>query len=177
MTQINQTNRAGINWGELVLGIIYLLVALICFRSPDSTLVSLSVLMGILAILSGVGEITLRNNLNKYYGDGSNIKVISGVLQIILGVLIIVNKDSAFIALPYIVAFWFIFACIIGLITALPIRLISKTIFTILLVINIIGIIIGILLIKNPLSTMLTVVALLGVYFLLMGTKKVIQAF
>lgn len=72
-------NRDGVNWGELILGALYIIVAFISFRSPNTTLSSISVLLGIVAIISGIGDITLRNKLNRYYGDASNFRVVSGL--------------------------------------------------------------------------------------------------
>ena len=131
---------------------------------------SMSVLLGIFVILSGVGDIYLRNKLSKYYEkDTTNLSLISGVVQIILGIIILVDIQTTFVALPYMFAIWFIFTSIIGIIIISPLKIFSYGIWTSLVILNILGVIIGFMMINNPMSASITIVTLVGFYFLFLG--------
>ncbi len=175
MTEQRNNN---VNWANLLLGIIYIIVAIIAFKDPTASLLSISILLGIAVILSGIGEITISKTINRYYPDDNyNLRLISGIVQIILGVVILVDINTTFVALPYIFAIWFIFTSTMGIILANPLRLIANGIWTTLLVLNILGIILGVMMISNPLSGYITIVMLVGLYFLILGIRTIIHSF
>ena len=128
---MTEYKNSRINWESFILGVLYLVVAIIAFKDPRASLMSMSVLLGIFVILSGVGDIYLRNKLSKYYEkDTTNLSLISGVVQIILGIIILVDIQTTFVALPYMFAIWFIFTTIIGIIIIIPLKILSYGIWT-----------------------------------------------
>lgn len=165
------------SWFNLILGIILIIGAISVFRNPAATLGSIAMLFAIMAILSGVGEIILRNKIKKYRGDASSLRIVSGVIQILLGLFLFFNLGGTIVSLPFIFAFWFIFSSIVGIIGVWPIRHISTGVFVLLLILNIIGILIGFFMLNNPLSAMFTIVWLAGFYLLLAGVRQIITAF
>lgn len=167
-----------VNWDSLVLGIFYIIIAIIAFRDPETSLMSIAVLLGISVILSGIGEITLGSRLNKYYDyDNYNASIFSGVIQIILGIIILADIQTTFMALPYIFAIWFIFTSIMGIVISSPLKIFANGAWTSLLVLNILGIILGVMMINNPMSASLTIITLVGIYFLVLGIRSIIHAF
>ena len=93
---MTEYKNSRINWESFILGVLYLIVAIIAFKDPRASLMSMSVLLGIFVILSGVGDIYLRNKFSKYYEkDTTNLSLISGVVQIILGIIILVEDRKS----------------------------------------------------------------------------------
>lgn len=165
------------SWLNLIIGIILIISSFIVYRNPAATLTSIAMIVGIMAILSGIGEIILRNKIKKYRGDASSLRIVSGVIQILVGIFILFNLGGAIISLPFVFAFWFLFSSIVGIIGVWPIRKISTGAFTLILILNIIGIFIGLFMINNPLSAMFTLVMLAGFYLLIAGIREIISAF
>jgi len=79
--------------------------------------------------------------------------------------------------LPYLFAFWLIFDSIGTLLTARPIRNFSNAQFWFTILIGILGIIIGFLLLSNPLSSYVAIATLVGIYFMLYGILNIVYAF
>ncbi|MDU3211576.1 DUF308 domain-containing protein [Anaerococcus sp.] len=74
--------NSSINWESLILGVLYLIVAIIAFKDPTASLMSMAVLLGIFVILSGIGDIYLRNKLSRHYEkDTTNLSLISGIFK------------------------------------------------------------------------------------------------
>lgn len=175
---MTEQKNKNVNWANLVLGIIYIIVAIIAFKDPTVSLYSIAILLGISVILSGIGEITISRTINRYYVDDNySLRMISGIVQIILGIVILVDINTTFIALPYIFAIWFIFTSVMGIILSSPLRLIANGVWTTLLILNILGIILGVMMISNPLSGYVTIVMLVGLYFLILGIRTIIHSF
>lgn len=80
-------------------------------------------------------------------------------------------------ALPYIFAIWFIFTSIMGIVISSPLKIFANGAWTSLLVLNILGIILGVMMINNPMSASLTIITLVGIYFLVLGIRSIIHAF
>ena len=51
---MTEYKNSRINWESFILGVLYLVVAIIAFKDPRASLMSMSVLLGIFVILSGV---------------------------------------------------------------------------------------------------------------------------
>ena len=50
-------------WGNFFLGILFILTALVAFRDPASSLISVTVFIGMMAIIKGCFDIFLRTKV------------------------------------------------------------------------------------------------------------------
>lgn len=137
------------SWSRLLMGIIFIVAALISFRNPLADLIFLAVVFGIIAISNGVWLITNR-------GD-SNFKLFVGILDIVIGAIFLLNLGLSAAAIPYIFAFWFVVNAVANLMAVRYARLISTGFYWLTLIINILCIVIGISLLFNPITFALTV--------------------
>src|SRR5699024_11525082 len=99
------------------------------------------------------------------------------IIYIIIIIFLFINFIGVFIVLIIVFTIWFIIDSVIALISARAIRKYSKRNFWLIVILSIISIIIGIMLIFNPIASILTVAYLVGIYFTLNGLSYVIQAF
>ena len=53
--------RSDIGWPELIVGIILIIIGVVIMRQPVGVLTWIVILFGVLAILSGIGDIVLVN--------------------------------------------------------------------------------------------------------------------
>lgn len=167
----------GFNWWSLIIGIIYIVLGILAFNNPLGSASFVIYLFAFAVAFKGIAQIIIRNRLKEYSGMTNNWMIVIGIIDIIIGVFLFFNVTAGVIALPIVFAMWFIIDSVIALISARTIRKYSKRNFWLIVFLSIISIIIGIILIFNPIASILTVAYLVGIYFTLNGLSFVIQAF
>lgn len=162
--------------GAFLLGILFIILSIIAFNNPIADLLGLTYYFGFVAIIKGFicifdkgaadrGEKRLRHD------------VLLGIVDIIIGLLILFNIFTTAVLIVYLFSIWFIVDCVIGLINIGRAKRISTAYYWFSLVVNVIGILIGIALFFNPLVSFLTIAFLIGLYFLIMGINYLVLAF
>ena len=58
---MKMNERKTLDWGSLILGILFVLVSLISFQDPVGNLVAIVVVFAIFAFLKGIFELFVRN--------------------------------------------------------------------------------------------------------------------
>lgn len=170
-------NTEGFSWGPFLLGILYIIVAVITFNNPFASVLALVYLFAIGIILKGIFEIFLRNRLNEYSTYNHTGLIIIGVIDIIIGLLLFFNIEIGVLTLPVLFALWMIFASISTLITAGPLRNYSNAVFWVVVVLAILSALIGGLLLFNPGISMGVILMLIGIFFLFSGITYIIMSF
>ena len=174
---MNESSRQGTDWGSLILGILFVLTALVSFQNPAGNLIAIVVVFAIFAIIKGVFEIFVRNRMKELTSYKAYAPLIVGVIDIIVGVYFLFNLSIGVAALPFVFAIWFILDSLFGLFTLDLARSVSTGYFWFTAIINVLGVILGILLFFNPLSSALTLSFLVGFYFMLYGITHIVYAF
>ncbi len=169
--------RSMLGWGELVVGILLILLGVFTFVRPSSALTGIVFLYGILAIVTGIMDIAFYVKVEKHTGFGPAVSLVTGILSLIAGILLLINPNAGKWVLTILFPLWFITHCISRL-THLPvIRLTAGTgYYYLTLVINIIGLILGIFMIFNPFISFLSVSYVIGGYLLLLGIDHIVLA-
>ncbi|MBP1041076.1 DUF308 domain-containing protein [Vagococcus sp. BWB3-3] len=164
-------------WGNFLLGLLFIMTALVAFRDPAGSLVSVTVFIGLMAIAKGCFDIFLRNKVKALTGAKATVLILVGVLDIILGLILLFNIKIGLLALPYIFAIWFIADSISGLFSLDLAKVVSPAYYWFSFILNIIGILIGFSLLFNPVTSALTLSFLVGFYLLMFGIMNIVEAF
>ena len=109
-------------WVSLLLGLLYILIAICLMFTPLASYVALSVLFSVSMFVSGTLEIlfavTNRKNISSW-----GWYLASGIIDLILGIYLMANIGLSMAVLPFIVAFWLIgTGTTIGSLTVSPSR-------------------------------------------------------
>ncbi|GGC95485.1 HdeD family acid-resistance protein [Enterococcus wangshanyuanii] len=174
---MNETRRNGIDWGSLVLGILFVLTALLSFQDPAGNLIAIVMVFAFFAIIKGIFEIFVRNRLKELTGYKAYGPIVLGVIDIIIGIYLFFNLNIGIAVLPFVFAIWFIVDSIFGLFALDLAKSVSTGYFWFTLIINVLGIILGFMLLMDPLSSALTLSFLVGFYFMLYGITHIVYAF
>ncbi|MBP1040301.1 DUF308 domain-containing protein [Vagococcus sp. BWB3-3] len=167
------TVKKGTDWGKLILGILLIITSLISFNNPNFNVLNVVVFFGIAMIASGIQMIASAVKSEK-----SNVLlIILGVITIILGILIIVNIWYSLLITPYFFAIWCLVQSISGLFTLGEIKKVSKGAFWFSLIMNILGILIGLLLFYHPVVSYFTLSFTVGMGFMFFGIKNIAESF
>lgn len=165
------------DWLAFLIGILFILVALISFYDPAGNLASIVIVFAIFAIGKGIFEILARNRMKELTGYKAIMPIVIGVIDILVGIFFFFNIGAGIVALPYIFAIWFILDSILALFTADLAKLFSTGYYWFTIVIGILGIVVGCLFFVNPITSALTLSFLVGLYLMLYGINEIIYAF
>jgi uncharacterized membrane protein HdeD (DUF308 family) len=174
---IIMNERKTVDWGSLLLGILFVFVSLMSFQDPVGNLVAIVLVFAIFAFLKGIFELFLRNRMKELTGYKGKMPLVIGIIDILIGIFFLFNIGAGVIALPFVFAIWFIADSVLALFTADLAKGISTGYYWFTVVINILGILLGIMLLFNPISSALTLSFLVGFYFMIFGINHIVYAF
>lgn len=173
----NRNYNEGFQWGSFLLGILYLFLAFFAFNNPMVSIVSVAYIFALGAIFIGLYEIFIRRKMRQHAGLSSGFVIVIGILDILIGVFFLFNISAAVVTMPFVFAVWLIVDSVGTLFTASSIRNYSTAQYWFTMIIGILGVIIGLLLVFNPLSSFIAIATLLGLYFMLFGILHIVYAF
>lgn len=164
------------DWLSLLVGILMLLAGGYTLFAPLSVLLSLPLVLGILAIAKGVQTLWLRHQVNEILVQKSSWLLWLGIIDIVIGLLLIIKMGLALDVIVFIFAVWFIFDAIFEIMTVRVFKA-DKGYYWLLIILSVLGLILGIILLFNPLLASATLVWLIAFYLIFIGIGKIIQAF
>ena len=154
--------KSNFGWGELIIGLLMTVLGIFTFIKPEN-------------ILSGAIIVS------HFTGFGPTLALISGILSVMCGIMLIANPNIGKWALTILMPIWFIAHSIAGLTRSNFIRLVGNAVYYYLsLILNVLGLIIGIIMIFSPAMSFLTLrvgTYIVAAYFVLFGIENIISAF
>ena len=160
-----------LKWSSLIMGTLLLIVAVIIFSYPVKNFYTLTWLIGLFILINGVIQLLFRRAARALAGSGSGLIVVIGIIDIIFGLLVIFNVGASSTFFIFMFAAWFIVSSIIGLMT------ISKQsrLMGLSIIVNVLGLLLGIILLFNPMMGMILVSTMIAITFAILGVTYVID--
>ena len=171
------TSKKGFNLVHFILGLILLVTGLVSFFNPLSSLVAIVVVFAVAALFKGIIQLVFRSRLHEYKGYKANSILVLGILDILIGLFLLFNMNFGLLALPYIFAIWFIMDSIGELIVSDVFKSLSSGYYWFKIIMNVLGLILGIMMLFNPIISALTISFLVGLYFLTAGIDFIVTSF
>lgn len=169
--------RIIMNWAELILGILLAVLGAYTLFNPHIAMRNVVLLYGIITIVYGIADIVFYVRLDKRTGFAPSTLIISGVLNILLGIVLLLNLSLGTWFMTILFPLWFIIHCIGRLINADFVRITAgKGTYWMVVIANVLGIVLGALLLFMPGATTVTFGYLLGGYLLVVGTGSIVSA-
>lgn len=165
------------NWISLLVGIILIAISIFVLRNPDITILTLTILFGIIAIVRGIMLIVAYYRFKELTSFKLVIGLIIGILLVAIGIVFLAWPDLAGRVFAYLVAIWFIFDSINHLINSNLVRPIGKSIYVLCIICSLLLLAGGIILLLNPEILGLSVTCLIGVSLIISGIDYIIFAF
>ena len=167
--------RSGFGWLELVIGILLIVLGVFTFANPGFALTGLVALFGAIAIVMGVADIVLYVRVERFTGFGPIVSLISGILSVMSGFMLLVYPNAGRWVLSLLFPIWFIAHCISRLSQLNTIRFHAGSgMYYFTLVVNIIGLILGFLMILRPVISILSIGWIVGFYLILLGVDSIV---
>jgi uncharacterized membrane protein HdeD (DUF308 family) len=161
-------------------GILLIVLGVMCILKPAETLFNAAVLLGILAVLSGIAKMVFTFQTEKFLPN-SGTRMLTSLLQILVGIIILSHKFFVAISLPMVFSLWVIFEGVTLAVQSFDYKKSKFSSWWVLLLLGIAVILLGILALRNlnvagkTLSLMIgigIIVSGLGNLFALTGIKQ-----
>lgn len=169
--------RRSFNWMSLLVGILFVLVSLVTFQNPGTSLVAIVIYFTVTAIVNGIYSLFVRSKIKEFTGYRSTGFLVLAIAEILVGIILLFRLDEGIIALAYVFALWFIMDSVRNLFLLGPTRAVSVPLYWFSMIVNIIGIFVGFSLFFDPIVSLMTISFLVGFYLLMNGIIYIVGAF
>lgn len=162
-------------WLMLILGILLMITGIIIFIWPTQSYISMAIILPVAMILLGIVNVIMA--FKEKYIRGRGWLAVSGIIEVILGVLLLIYTDFSATLLPYFFGFWLLLRGInqIGLARELSSIRVSEMGWSI--VSAILLLICALIVLFNPMFGITTIVLWVGVSFLMIGISLFAYSF
>ena len=160
------------NISSFLIGILMTLMGVYVWFHPLDILVVAAMYLGIVFIIAGVVYIInfLRNTRNHRY-------LVYGILNAILGFVLVGNSSIIAISLLVILALWILFSSILQISAAIDLKYITNSFWIYPLISAIFGIIFSLIILFHPKAGMLTIAIIIGTYMVMYGLVNIAEYF
>jgi len=95
-------------WLMLLIGIALLAVGVLVFVYPAQSYTGMAILFGWVILVSGILEVVISAT-NDHFVTGRGWMLAGGIIQIILGLILVFNVALSAVTLPLVLGFWLLF--------------------------------------------------------------------
>ena len=151
-------------------GILLIILGLFCLCAPGAALVTMAWLLGLITLISGISELVATLNGQEYIPN-SGTRVLSAVLQIIVGCILLGNTWLVTVSLPIIFAIWVMVEGIIIAVKSFDYKQVGYKAWWAILLLGICGAILGFSGLCKPVAAGKTLVILVGIGIISEGSS------
>ena len=143
--------HTGYGWLELIEGILLIILGALAIASPGGILRWITIFYGVMAIVTGITDIIFYAKSERYIGFAPCVSLAAGVISVITGLALMAYPHIGELVVTLLLPLWFIAhsvskLCHLGFIRSLY----RGRYFYVSLVINVIGLVVGVLMIFWP---------------------------
>lgn len=171
------SKRSAYGWLELVLGFLFIILGAWIFIEPVSALTGMVFVYGIVAVAVGIADVVLYVKVEKYTGFEPVLALVAGILSDMSGLMLIAYPQAGTMVLTILFPIWFIAHCASRLANLRSIKPVCGRGFVYcVLLINIVGLIMGVFMIVCPASSLAILRYFAGAYLILLGVDSILMA-
>jgi len=162
-------------WIPVLRGVVLLILGLFMVFRPFDTLTAVVWLFGIFVVVDGV--LAIVSAVLDRKDAGVLWPTVGGLLTIALGVVLLVWPGPTVQVLFYFVAFWVILLGVIGIVASIVAHSHDNPTWYFPLTLGLVSLLIGLLLVTNPQTSIAVVMLLLGMFTLVGGVVLLVGGF
>lgn len=157
---------------NFLIGILMTLMGIYVWFHPLDILVVVAMYLGIVFIISGVVYI-----INFFVHTKNHRYLIYGILNTILGFVLIGNSSIVAMSLSIILALWILFSSILQISASIDLKYLNNSFWIYPLISSILGIIFSMIILFHPMAGMLTIAIIIGTYMVMYGLVNIAEYF
>lgn len=159
-----------------LVGVFFVIVSIIVFMSPASSLLALSILFALSFVFGGLAE-AVFSAANRNQMDNWGWSLAFGIITFIVGISLTIHPALSISVLAFYIGFLILFRSVSAISFAMDVKRYGRKDWGVLLVFGILGIIFSFILIWNPIFAGLSVVVLIALNFLFAGLFSIFLSF
>nr|WP_321227933.1 DUF308 domain-containing protein [uncultured Psychroserpens sp.] len=163
-------------WISLLIGVLYIIAGVWVFQTPLASYVSLSIVFSVFIFISGISQIVFSIS-NKSDIQGWGWYLAGGILDLIIGVLLISHPLMTMAILPFYVGFWLLFQGFMAIGLSFQFKSVDVPNWGWLLFLGLLTIVFSFLLLANPVFAGLSIVYMTAMAFITAGVFRIFLAF
>lgn len=174
---LNSIKQAIKHWYiPLLVGVFFVVVSVVAFTSPASSLLALSYLFALSFVFGGISEI-IFSVVNRHQLDNWGWSLAFGIITFIVGMSLTIHPALSISILAFYIGFVILFRSVSAISFALDVKRYGSKNWGVLLIFGILGIIFSFILIWNPIFAGMSVVVLIALSFLFAGLFSIFLSF
>lgn len=154
-------------WKNLVLGFIFIFIGIMAFKNPTADLLGIVLYFALAAIIKGVLEVMA-------WKKNQGLNVLIGIIDLVIGVFFLFHLTMGIAVSPFVFAIWFISNAVYRLVSNSRGAEIKYKWLVFLL--NVVSLIVGILLLFNPIVSAFTLAYLIALNVFIIGVLYFVSA-
>lgn len=156
----------------LLIGVLMIGMGFYVFMNPLNTILAVAMYIGIVFIISGFSYIStyLASRTSGWF-------LANGLLDIVIGLFFIANLGLTAMSLPIMLAFWMAFIGILRIMAAFHMRSLKLPMWGWPLVFGLLSIVLGFMVLANPVVGKLTITFMVGSYMIMYGFFDIAEFF
>ena len=95
-------------WLGLILGVLLVVAGIVVFCNPVDSYMALSVMFGVLMLLSGLSELVVSLGSRNYFMM-RGYSIVGGILDLLLGIFLCVYPQVTLVVLPVVIGIWLLY--------------------------------------------------------------------
>lgn len=156
---------------SLLMNIIFLIFGFLLFFDPEGVIVSISIIIGILAIIFGIFEIMI------YAKTNNHLALISGLFSGVAGIVLILNTNVLAVIIPIIIGFAMIIQGVKKLDLAASFKKHDISNWYYMFILATLNLLCGILFIVNPIFGAIVTTKVIGIIIIVYAISSIIDGF
>lgn len=153
----------------LIVSLLTIALGVYVLFNPIEALLGLAIYIGIAFILMGFGYLMLFQEFKSY------LYLAISLLDIIVGILLLINIGITVITLPLIIAFWMLFNGISQFVESWRMKESTSPAWQWFLISGVISIMFALFVVFNPVISMVAVTTIIGIYFVIHGILEMVH--
>lgn len=151
-----------------IAGILLVVLGVLCICRPAATLFTAAWLIGCLTLFAGISKLVFTFRTQAFLPN-SGSRMLSAILQIILGLIFLCNNLFLAVSLPVIFAMWVLIESVIIAVNSFDYKRVGFPGWWAILLLGICGAVLGVMGLRNPDVSAATLTTLIGLGVIAMG--------
>lgn len=160
----------------LLVGIFFVIVSIVSFTSPGSSLLTLSFLFAMSFLFGGLSE-AIFSIVNRHQLESWGWSLAFGTITFLVGISLMIHPALSISVMAFYIGFIILFRSVSSIGFAMDMKRYGEKNWGLLLVLGILGTIFSFILIWNPLFAGMSIVVLIALSFFFAGLYSILLAF
>ncbi len=156
-----------------ITGVLLVVLGVLCIAKPTGTLFATAWLIGLFTLLSGISLLVFTIRTQAYIPN-SGSRMLSALLQIILGCVFLSNKFFLSTSLPVVFAMWVLIQGVIIAVNSFDYKRAGFPLWWVIMVLGLCAGVLGVLGLRNPVAAGKTLSLLIGLAVISTGLSYLV---